>query len=117
MSIACLAVFLLGNRFSVFSFRRERPVETTTLTDVWQAQKSEIFYQKGSVSELIQSSETSYSTYKTGDCKGKPAGYIGDASTQCRGYFVCQDDGRLDVFRCPEYTRFNNQLKLCDWHW
>ncbi|GAU88807.1 hypothetical protein RvY_01440 [Ramazzottius varieornatus] len=68
-----------------------------------------------SFSELT--GDASYLTYETGDCAGKPAGYFGDPRTQCRNYVVCQDDGRLDEFRCPEFTRFNNQLLLCDWHW
>lgn len=33
-----------------------------------------------------------------------------------RIYHVCQADGRSDTLKCPKWTRFNNYLGICDWH-
>jgi hypothetical protein len=51
-----------------------------------------------------------------GGCYGRPAGMYGDASYDCKTFQVCQADGRLDTLYCPPYTRFNNYLGVCDWH-
>ncbi|XP_055356106.1 adhesive plaque matrix protein-like [Paramacrobiotus metropolitanus] len=50
-----------------------------------------------------------------GGCYGKPVGYRGDPSYDCKVFDVCQSDGRFDRFYCPDYTRFNNYLSICDW--
>lgn len=57
-----------------------------------------------------------YDSGYTGGCYGRPAGYYGDASYDCKTFQVCQSDGRLDTMYCPPYTRFNNYLGVCDWH-
>lgn len=38
-----------------------------------------------------------------------------DISTECRGFHVCQSDGRHDVFVCPNNTAFNQRYLVCDW--
>lgn len=40
----------------------------------------------------------------------------GNVDYDCKTYSVCQADGRLDILYCPPYTRFNNYLGVCDWH-
>ena len=54
--------------------------------------------------------------YVTGSCYGQYPGMYGNADYDCKSYSVCQADGRLDVLHCPPYTRFNNYLGVCDWH-
>ncbi|GAV04695.1 hypothetical protein RvY_14940 [Ramazzottius varieornatus] len=54
--------------------------------------------------------------YVTGSCYGQYPGMYGNAEYDCKSYSVCQADGRLDVLYCPPYTRFNNYLGVCDWH-
>ncbi|OQV21906.1 hypothetical protein BV898_04119 [Hypsibius exemplaris] len=55
--------------------------------------------------------------YRTGNCYGYPPGTTGDPETECYTFEVCQSDGRLDLFYCPDYTKFNNYLGVCDWYW
>ncbi|XP_055343941.1 uncharacterized protein LOC129592027 [Paramacrobiotus metropolitanus] len=50
------------------------------------------------------------------DCYGKKPALYGDANYDCRIYHVCQADGRSDTIKCPKWTRFNNYLGICDWH-
>ncbi|OWA51434.1 hypothetical protein BV898_15915 [Hypsibius exemplaris] len=50
------------------------------------------------------------------DCYGKKPAYYGDGNYDCKVYHVCQADGRSDTFYCPKWTRFNNYLGICDWH-
>ncbi|OQV22665.1 hypothetical protein BV898_03490 [Hypsibius exemplaris] len=54
--------------------------------------------------------------YVTGSCYGQYPGMTGNVDYDCKTYSVCQADGRLDVLYCPPYTRFNNYLGVCDWH-
>jgi len=49
-------------------------------------------------------------------CAGKKPAFYGDASQDCKVFYICQSDGRTDTFRCPKWTRFNNYLGICDWH-
>ncbi|XP_055355164.1 uncharacterized protein LOC129600649 [Paramacrobiotus metropolitanus] len=58
-------------------------------------------------------SGNSYNNY---GCYGRQPGMYGDASYDCKTFQVCQADGRLDTMYCPPYTRFNNYLGVCDWH-
>ncbi|OQV21575.1 hypothetical protein BV898_04477 [Hypsibius exemplaris] len=49
-------------------------------------------------------------------CAGKKPAFYGDAAQDCKVFYICQSDGRTDTFRCPKWTRFNNYLGICDWH-
>lgn len=49
-------------------------------------------------------------------CAGKKPAFYGDAGQDCKVFYICQSDGRTDTFRCPKWTRFNNYLGICDWH-
>ncbi|GAU88808.1 hypothetical protein RvY_01441-2 [Ramazzottius varieornatus] len=60
--------------------------------------------------------DSGYGPGTSGGCYGRPAGYYGDADYDCKTFKVCQSDGRLDTLYCPPYTRFNNYLSVCDWH-
>ncbi|XP_055356127.1 uncharacterized protein LOC129601354 isoform X2 [Paramacrobiotus metropolitanus] len=48
-------------------------------------------------------------------CHQKSPGYYGDPHYDCRIFHVCQPDGRRDTFFCPAWTRFNNNVQICDW--
>jgi len=50
------------------------------------------------------------------ECAGKKPAFYGDAKQDCKVFYICQSDGRTDTFRCPKWTRFNNYLGICDWH-
>jgi hypothetical protein len=39
----------------------------------------------------------------------------GSPTYDCQVFFICQADGRLDPMPCPQGTRFNNYLGVCDW--
>lgn len=50
------------------------------------------------------------------DCQAQEyPGYYVDTSTTCRGFHVCQADGRHDVFVCPNNTAFQQRHLVCDW--
>lgn len=57
----------------------------------------------------------SHDTYEF-SCHGKHPSFYGDAGHECRVFHICQKDGRQDTFKCPKWTRFNNYLGVCDWH-
>ncbi|XP_055338724.1 keratin-associated protein 6-2-like [Paramacrobiotus metropolitanus] len=59
----------------------------------------------------------SYGDYGYGfECAGKKPAFYGDSKQDCKVFYICQSDGRTDTFRCPKWTRFNNYLGICDWH-
>ncbi|GAU88801.1 hypothetical protein RvY_01435 [Ramazzottius varieornatus] len=53
--------------------------------------------------------------YSRPDCLGHPPGMYGSPTYGCQVFFICQSDGRLDPMPCPQGTRFNNYLGVCDW--
>nr|XP_045610804.1 uncharacterized protein LOC123765985 [Procambarus clarkii] len=44
-------------------------------------------------------------------------GYFADTADEarCQVFHICQFDGRLDSFLCPNGTVFNQQYFVCDW--
>ncbi|XP_045610805.2 uncharacterized protein [Procambarus clarkii] len=44
-------------------------------------------------------------------------GYFADTTDEarCQVFHICQFDGRLDSFLCPNGTVFNQQYFVCDW--
>ncbi|OQV21886.1 hypothetical protein BV898_04099 [Hypsibius exemplaris] len=53
--------------------------------------------------------------YSQPNCLGHQPGMYGSPTYQCQVFFICQADGRLDPMNCPQGTRFNNYLGVCDW--
>jgi len=50
------------------------------------------------------------------DCEQQhSSGYYADPEAQCAVFHLCQQDGRMDSFRCPTGTLFNQQYFVCDW--
>ncbi|KAK7079744.1 hypothetical protein SK128_002798 [Halocaridina rubra] len=52
------------------------------------------------------------------DCANQEyPGYYADVSddAKCQVFHICQFDGRLDSFLCPNGTVFNQQYFVCDW--
>ncbi|XP_037797062.1 U-scoloptoxin(01)-Er1a-like [Penaeus monodon] len=50
-------------------------------------------------------------------CGGQLPGYYADTApvARCQVFHICQFDGRLDSFLCPNGTIFNQQYFVCDW--
>lgn len=46
-----------------------------------------------------------------------PGGYYADLDAQCQVFHVCQNDGRMDTFLCPNGTIFSQQHFVCVWWW
>jgi hypothetical protein len=46
-----------------------------------------------------------------------PGGYYADQDSQCQVFHVCQNDGRMDTFLCPNGTIFSQQHFVCVWWW
>ncbi|MCL4156195.1 UNVERIFIED_CONTAM: hypothetical protein GTU68_060292, partial [Idotea baltica] len=44
-------------------------------------------------------------------------GYFADISeeAQCQVFHICQEDGRMDSFLCPNGTLFRQEFFVCDW--
>ncbi|KAJ6215686.1 hypothetical protein RDWZM_010186 [Blomia tropicalis] len=42
-------------------------------------------------------------------------GYYADISAGCQVFHVCQKDGRMDSFLCPNGTLFHQKVMTCDW--
>nr|XP_053626808.1 uncharacterized protein LOC128684567 [Cherax quadricarinatus] len=49
------------------------------------------------------------------NCHGKKHGYYADVDTGCQVFHVCQADGRLNSFLCPNSTIFHQRRLVCDW--
>ncbi|XP_071520478.1 uncharacterized protein [Panulirus ornatus] len=50
-------------------------------------------------------------------CEGQLPGYYADTAPEagCQVFHICQEDGRMDSFLCPNGTVFNQQYFVCDW--
>lgn len=42
-------------------------------------------------------------------------GYYADVAAGCQAFHVCQRDGRMDSFLCPNGTLFHQKVMTCDW--
>lgn len=43
------------------------------------------------------------------------AGIYGDVDARCQVFHMCQPNGNVDSFLCPNGTVFNQQYFVCDW--
>jgi hypothetical protein len=58
-----------------------------------------------------------HSTKTTGQfqCEKGMKGVYADLKTSCQRFFMCQPNGREEVFTCPLGTLFNQEHGVCDW--
>lgn len=48
-------------------------------------------------------------------CSGRLPGYYADPRSGCQAFYICQEDGRMPGFLCPNTTLFSQQLLTCDY--
>uniref|UniRef100_T1J4M3 Chitin-binding type-2 domain-containing protein n=1 Tax=Strigamia maritima TaxID=126957 RepID=T1J4M3_STRMM len=48
-------------------------------------------------------------------CSNAQTGYFADEKSGCQVIHICQEDGTLESFLCPNGTIFNQQYLVCDW--
>ena len=48
-------------------------------------------------------------------CSGRLPGYYADVRSGCQAFYICQSDGRMNGFLCPNATLFSQQLLTCDY--
>ncbi|CAG0887365.1 unnamed protein product [Cyprideis torosa] len=49
-------------------------------------------------------------------CDTRSAGYYADMEAQCQVYHLCDPNGRMYSYLCPNMTAFHQQMMVCD-HW
>ncbi|OTF71613.1 hypothetical protein BLA29_005711, partial [Euroglyphus maynei] len=49
------------------------------------------------------------------DLQAYKIGYYADVAAGCQVFHICQRDGRMDSFLCPNGTLFHQKVMTCDW--